>query len=803
METLLRDVRFALRNLLKNPGFTTVAVITLALGLGANAAIFSFVNGLLLQPLPFPDSDRLVALGERNPEKERKVLTASPLNIQDWETQSKTIEKFGAWRDWRFRIMTPDGTTVVPSGIASAGLFDVLGVQPLRGRSLRPEDDKPGSNHVVMISSGYWHSRFGTADNVIGQTITLDSQPFTIIGVLPPSLESLSFGSFQIWAPLSVDPDQFLGRHVRNRRVYGRLKPGVTIAQAQAEMATISAQLAQQYPNEDAGWSASVMSLRNQEVGDLRPALLLFMAAVGMVLLIACSNVSNLLLARMASRRKEFAVRAAIGASRLQVLRQLLTESVLLSLLGGTAGLLLSVWLIKFFSAITPAVLPRPEQIKVDTTVLAFMFLLSLITGLVFGILPGLQSSRVNLVDELKDGPGVFRSATGSRIRVALVVSQVALALMLLVGAGLLGQTFFRLIRLQPGFDTENLLTVSGSLPMGKYKTREQKAALFQQLTKEVESIPGVVSVATISSGPQFGGFETMDVLPEGKSAPAGGDYPQAFYFNVAPNYFHTMGVPLLGGRDFTVDDNPAAPPVAIVNRTMANRFWGTETPVGKRLSLVRQKQSVQIVGVVGDVQRFDLGEINQPEVFFPYAQEPRGFMYFVVRTNSAPESIVAPLRLRITQVEPEMVISKGSTMEQLIGSSLKRPRFNLILLGLFASTALLLAAVGVYGVMSYLVQQQTHDIGIRVALGANRGHIYRLIVGRGVAMAVAGVIIGALASFALTRFLSGLLYGVTANDPATFIGVSVFLFAVVVMACFLPARRATRVSPLVALRAQ
>ena len=801
METLIRDIRFALRSLFKNPGFTAVALVTLALGLGANTAIFSFVNGMLLQPLPFPSPDRLVVLGERNPQKERKILTASPLNIKDWQSQSQTIEKFGSWRDWRFRITTPEGPTVVPAGIASSGLFEVLGVQPLHGRSFVPEDDQLGSNHVVMISNSYWHSRFGAAENVVGQKITLDNEPFEIIGILPPEVESLNFGTFQIWAPLTVDEDQFLGRHVRNRRVYGRLKPGVTMAQAQAEMANISARLAEQYPNEDAGWTATVKELRDEEVGDLGRSMLIFMAAVGMVLLIACTNVSNLLLARAASRRKEFAVRAAVGASRFRVIRQLLTESILLSLLGGAAGLLLSFWLIKFFTTITPTVLPRAEQIKVDGTVLGFTFLLSLLTGLLFGLIPGFQSSRVNLVHELKEAPGVLRSRGGSRVRATLVISQIALALMLLVGAGLLGQTFFQLIKLQPGYETENLLTFSGSMPMGKYKSREQKAALFEQLTKEMESVPGVASVGTISSGPQFGGFEAMDVLPEGQAAPVGADYPQAVYFNAGPKYFHTMGIPLLAGRDFTAADNSSAPQVAIINRTMANRFWPGDNAVGKNLSLIRQKATVQIVGVAGDVKRFGLGESVQPEIFFPYAQGPRGFMYMVVRTSVAPETLVAPLKSRIIGVEPGMVLSKASTMGQLIGSSLKRPRFNLILLAVFAATALLLAAVGIYGVMSYLVHQQTHDIGIRVALGANRLDIYKLIVGRGVLMAVTGIAAGAVAAFALTRFLSGFLYGVTASDPLTFIGVSLFLFAVVLMACYIPARRATRVDPLVALR--
>ena len=801
MDSLLRDLKFAVRSLLKHPGFTVVAVFTLALGIGANTAIFSFVNGMLLRPLPFLQADRLVVLSERNPEKRRNLPVASPRNLEDWERESRTIEQFGAWRDWHFRLTTANGPAFVSSAISSPGLFQVLRIQPQRGRLPLAEESQTGRDHVVVITNSFWQSQFSRAENVIGQTLVLDKEPFTIIGVLPPEFEALNLGSFDVWAPLSVDPDQSLGRDARNRKVYGRLRQGVSLGEAQAEMATIATRLAFAYPKENQGWTVSINELQKEEVGELRTSILLFMAAVGMVLLIACINVSNLLLARAAARRKEFGVRVALGASRFQLLRQLLTESILLSLLGGAVGLLLAIWLKDLFIAISPTILNHTEQIRLDGTVLGATFLLSVVSGILFGLVPGLQASRLNLVDELKDSPGGFQSRRGLRLRHVLVVSQVALALTLLIGAGLLGQTFFRLQKLDPGFNTENLLTASVFAPMDKYKTRQQVSSLYDQITQAVKTIPGVESVGASSSGPQFGGFESMDVVPSKQAAGASGDYPQAVYFNSSPNYFATMGIPLLQGRDFGSGDTFASPEVAIVNESMAKRFWPNERAIGNRLDLVRENAAVEIIGVVGDVKRFGLGDTVQPEIYFPYSQRPRWATYFVVRGNLSPADFAATVPPRLAAIDSELRFSRVSTMDQLISSSLKRPRFNLVLLGIFAGTALLLAAVGLYGVMSYLVEQQTREIGIRAALGAKRIDILRLFVGRGLGMTVIGVGVGVLAALALTRFLSGMLYGVSVVDPLTFASVSILLVLVAALACYVPARRATRVDPLVALR--
>lgn len=801
MELLIRDVRLAVRGLLKHPGFSAVAILTLALGLGANTAIFSFVNAVLLRALPFPAPDRLIVLSETNPEKRRDIPTASPRNLEDWQKQSQTIQQFGAWRDWHFRIATSDGPIIGSSAISSPELFQVLQIKPLRGRLPLPEENQVGRDHVVVITNSFWQRQFSASENAVGQKLLLDKEPFTVIGVLPPEFEALKFGNFDVWAPLSVDPDQFLGRDLRNRRVYARLKPEISLGQAQAEMNTIATRLAQQYPAENAGWNIRINTLQREEVGDLRTSILLFLGAVGMVLLIASINVSNLLLSRAMARRKEFAVRVALGASRFQLLRQLLTESVLLSLVGGASGLLLATWLIRLFIAISPSGISQPETIKLDAVVIAFSLVLALITGVLFGLVPGLQSSRLNLVSELKDSPAVFGLRRTLRLRSLLVVSQVALALTLLIGAGLLGQTFLRLHTHDPGFNAANLVTASVFPPSDKYKTRQQLVSVFDQISDEIKSIPGVESVGASSSGPHFGGFEPMDVVPDGESASGSQNYPQALYFNTSPNFFATMQIPLLAGRDFSNGDSSQSTQVAIVNDALAKRFWPNQDAIGKRLVRVRSREPVEVVGVVGNVERYGLGEVIQPELYFPFAQQPRGTTFFVIRGNITPDAFREALKNRLNKLDPEIRLSRTSSMDLLISSALKRPQFNVLLLGIFAATALLLASVGIYGVMSYLVEQQTREIGIRCALGARRRDIFSLILGRGLRLALIGVGIGLVGAFGLTRFLASLLYGVSVIDPLTFVAVSILLLLVVVLACYMPARRATKVDPLVALR--
>lgn len=800
MAALFQDLRYAFRTLGRNPGFSFVVVLILALGIGANTAIFSFVNGVLLSSLPFPEPDRLILVAERNPEKGKSGVV-SPRNLEDWEKQSKTIEQFGAWRDWSFRITTPEGRMPASAGIASPGLFAALAVKPVAGRLLLPEDNQRGRDHVVLISYGYWQANLGGDSSIVGQPITLDNESFTIVGVLPPSLKALGLGRFDIWAPVSVDPDQYLERYVRNRRVYARLKPGVSIKEAQAEMDTIAQQLAEQYPKDNAGYSVSIASLQDAQVRDVRPALLVFLGAVGLVLLIACANVANLLLARSATRRKEFAIRAALGASRLHLIRQLLTEAVVLALVGGAIGVLLAFWIVDLFVAISPGNIPRLDQVKLDGRVVAFALSLSLLTGVVFGLAAAIGSSRVNLVEHLKEGQRGSAAGLGTRLRGLLVISQVALALVLLAGAGLLGQSFVRLITLRPGFNPQNLLTVQLFLPMERYKKGNEVAAFYQRATEEFRSIPGVQSVGATSAGPQFGGYEPVDVLVEGQPAPASGEYPHARYYNVGPDYFHTMQTPLLAGREFTNRDTPGAPAVAIINQAMVRRFFPSEDPLGKRILLVREKEDLEIVGVVGDVRRFEVGDVVEPEVYYPYMQRPRWATYFAIRTNSDPISVVAAVRSRMLTLDKDVPVSNVSTIDQLVSAALREPRFNTALIGAFAGLALLLASVGLYAVVSYSVTQRTHEIGVRIAVGAGQGDIFKLIVGQGMVLTLIGVAIGLAASFALTRVMLSLLFEVSATDPLTFAGISLLLASVALLACYVPARRAMKVDPMMALR--
>ncbi|MFY9611402.1 MAG: ABC transporter permease [Blastocatellia bacterium] len=801
MEAIFQDFRYTFRTLGRSPGFSLVVVLILALGIGANTAIFSFVNGVLLSSLPFPEPERLIVLGEHNPEKTSRLSVVSPRNLEDWEKQSKTIEQFGAWRDWSFRINTPEGRIPVSAGIATPGLFAALAVKPVSGRLLFPEDNQRGRDHVVLISYGYWQANLGGDSGIIGQPITLDNESFTVVGVLPPSLKALGLGRFDIWAPVSVDPDQYLERYVRNRRVYARLKPGVSIKEAEAEMDSIAQQLAEQYPKDNAGYGVSIALLQDAQVRDVRPALLVFLGAVGLVLLIACANVANLLLARSARRRKEFAIRAALGASRLALIRQLLTEAVVLALVSGAIGVLLAFWIVDLFVAISPSNIPRLDQVKLDGRVVAFALSLSLLTGVVFGLAPAVGSSKLNLVEHLKEGQRGSAAGLGARLRGLLVISQVALALVLLVGAGLLGQSFVRLITLRPGFNPEKLLTVQLFLPLERYKDGNEVAALYQRAAEEFRSIPGVLSVGATSAGPQFGGYEPADVLAQGQPAPTSGEYPHARYYNVGPDYFHTMEVPLLAGREFTNRDTPGAPAVAIINQAMARRFFPGEDPLGKRILLVREKEGLEVVGVVGDVRRFEVSDVVEPEIYYPYMQKPRWATYFAIRTNGDPISVVAAVRSRMLAVDKDVPVLNVATIDQLVGAALREPRFNTALIGAFAGLAVLLASVGLYAVISYSVTQRTHEIGVRMAVGAGQRDIFNLIVGQGMKLTLIGVAIGLAASFALTRVMMSMLFEVSATDPLTFAGISLLLTVVSLLACYVPARRAMKVDPMAALR--
>jgi len=802
MGNFLTELRNTLRMLLKSPVFTIVAILTLALGIGANTAVFSFVSATLLRALPLHQPERIVVLAELNPQKNPTRPIVSPRNLEDWEQQSQTLEHFGQWRDWHgFRLATSNGTVSISSAIASPNFFLALGVKPVLGRTFLPEENQPGQDQVVVLSYSCWQTQFGGDQSVIGKAITLDKKSFKIVGVLPVEMETLDVGWWKIWAPVSIDPDQFLGRHVRNRRVYARLKPNVTLAAAQAEMDTIAQRLADQYPKENAGWRISVQRLQDQEVATIRPALLVFLGATSLVLLIACANVANLMLARAASRRKEFAIRISLGANRFRVLRQLLTESVVLALLGGATGLLLAYWLVDLFVAVSPKVLPGTGKVKVDATVLVFTFALSALTGLVFGLAPALQSLKLNLVNELKDG--VKTSHAGRRIRLGeiLVVMQVALALTLLIGAGLLSQTFLSLTRIQPGFNPENLLTVWLSLPMDKYKEKSQVTAFYRRTREALQSIPGVESVGAVSAGPQFGGYEPIEWMPEGRPPSASIEYPQARYYDASPGYFHTMQIPLLSGREFTDQDNASAPHVAVINETMAKRYWPEGNALGQRVILPRSKESLEIVGVAGDIRRFDLEAQVEPEIYWPNLQRTRWASYFILRTNQEPGGFLPAVRSRVAEIDKDVLVPNGATIDTLISTALKRPRFNMVLLLIFAGTALVLASVGLYGVISYSVSQRTREIGIRLALGGQPRKVVQKVMRETLTLVFIGVVVGLFAARLTAQVLTTMLFGVTATDPTTFLLVTMLVVAVAALAGYIPASRASRVDPLIALR--
>jgi putative ABC transport system permease protein len=566
-------------------------------------------------------------------------------------------------------------------------------------------------------------------------------------------------------------------------------------------MNTISDQLSTQYPKDNAGYRITITSLQDSQTGEVRPALLVFFAAVGFVVLIACANVANLLLARSTGRRKEFAIRTALGATRAALVRQFLSEAVVLAVVGGLIGVLLAIWLVDLFVALNPGNIPRINEVKIDLRVAAFALSLSISTGMIFGLAPALVSSRVNLVQHLKEGQRSSVIGPGRRLRSLLVISQVALALALMVGAGLLGRSFLHLITLRPGFNPEKLLTIQLFIPREKYKKGDAVSDFYDRVSEELRTIPGVQSVGATSAGPQFGGFEPVDYLVEGESAPTSGEYPRARYYNIGPDYFRTMQIPLLAGREFNERDTPSSPQVALINQTMARRSFPDDDVPGKRIMLVRENQALEIIGVVGDVKRFEVDAVVEPEIYYPYTQRVRGASYFVVRTDSDPASFIPTVRSRVLSLDSDVLVSNVATVDKLVSNALRAPRFNSALIGAFAVLALLLASFGLYAVISYSVSQRTHEIGVRMTVGADQSDILKLVVGNGMLLTLIGIALGLVLSLALTRLMMSLLFEVSVTDPLTFGGIAFLLTAVSLLACYVPARRATRIDPMTALR--
>jgi predicted permease len=805
IETAWRDVRFGVRALVHSPVFSIVTVLSLALGIGANTAIFSVVNGLLLRPLQYPESERIVDVWHTPPQQSFPGLdkfSVSPANYLDWKSQSSVFEQMAVYGYAGMSLSTSDDPLPLISATVSSDFFSVLRSNAIQGRTFTPDDEQPGRNQVVVISQGLWQRAFGANPNIIGQTLTLNSRSFTVVGIMPPRFEFPR--EAELWVPLAWDDKERQVRSIHDYLVIARLKPNVSPEQAQAEMSTISSRLEQQYPEENKGWGARVIPLREDLVGDIRTALLVLFCAVGFVLLIACANVANLMLARGANRQKEMAVRIALGAGRARLVRQLLTESVLLAVTGGVLGLLLAVWGIK--TLVQLGSLPNSGGIGIDTWALGFTLLVSFAAGIIIGIVPALQFTRASLSETLKQGSGrTGGSPMKQQTRKALVISEVALSLVLLIGAGLMIRSFWKLQNVNPGFDTTNALTMSVALTPIRYPEPHQQLAFLDRAIEQIKAVPGVVSVGATTTVPLAGGGSTQPFSVEGRPTGAVAEQPMAQTRYITPDYFRAIGIPLRQGRFFSDHDRDNSVPVVIISEAMARRFWPGENPIGKRLtpSFHIEQGAREIVGIVGDVKASGLDIDSAAMMYLPYKQAPRPYMSFVVRTGSNPESLVQPVSKAIYSIDKEQALTDIQTMEQVLTKSLSDRRFNMTLLLAFAGVALMLATVGVYGVMNYTVTLRRRELGIRMALGAERRDVLRLVLRQGLTLTLIGVAAGLISAYALTRLMACLLYGVTATDYITFVSVSAVLIAVGLAASYVPARRATKVNPTIALRSE
>ncbi len=799
LETFFQDLRYGLRSLRKKPGFTLTAVIALALGIGANSAIFSVINGVLLRSLAYRDADSIVMVWEKNFQRGRSQNSVSPANFLDWKKQSVSFEQFAATWDTRVNLTSGGEPEEIQVQRVSVDFFSVLGVPPRIGRAFAREEDAPGANPAVILSDELWQSRFGGNPTIIGQPITASGRTLTVVGVMPPGFHFLNT-QVKAWIPLALDPANDWRKQGRYLRSVARLKSGVIIQQAQAELDGIAKRLEQDYPDYNKGWGANLVPMHEQIVGDIRPVLLVLLAAVAFVLLIACANVANLLLARAASRQKELALRAALGAGRTRLVRQMLTESVLLAVMGGALGVLLAYWGIRLLIALAPDNIPRLNEITIDPRVLVFTLAISLLTGLIFGLVPALQSSRPDLSDALKEG--ARGSTGGSRLfRNLFVVAEMALALVLLVGAGLMLRSFFQLHQVKAGFDTDNVLTMRVQLPTAKYREPQQRAEFFKRAQERLAALPGVKSVGAISYLPLTGlasstvfNLATEPDLPPSES-------PSTEVRAITPGYFAAMGIPLLKGRSFDERDG-ADSRVLVINDTLARKYFPGQNPIGQRLIVNWEpKVADEIVGVVGDVKETALAEEALPAIYWPHPREAYQFMNFVLRGGINPGTLSAAAVKEIHALDPDQPVADIRTLDLVVAKSIARPRFNALLLAIFAGVALVLASVGIYGVMNYSAAQRTQEIGIRMALGAKPGDILRLVVGHGMKLTLAGIVIGVIASLALTRVMANLLFGITATDLPTFVAVSAILTIVALIANYIPARRATRLNPVSALR--
>ena len=799
IEDLWQDSRFSLRSLLKRPGFTAIALLALALGIGANTAIFSLVNAVILQPLPYRDPDRLISVyGTRNRSTQGSV---GPTDFLDYRSQNKTFEQFAASGSMMLPMnLTGSGEPErLNASIITGNYFDTFGVRPALGRGFSLENEKTGQDHVTVLSHAFWQTRFGGDPNIVNKTINLDGKAYEVLGVMPA--EVVLPQPAQLWVPINFDADpEMKMRNARFLRGIGRLKEGVTLDQAQTDTDLIAAQLEQQYPDSNTGWSLRLIPLREILVGGSRTMLFILFGAVGFVLLIACANVANLLLVRAAARQKEIAMRTALGASRLRIIRQMITESLLLAIFGGALGALLAVAGVKLLVSLGEDNIPRTANVKIDATVLAFTLLISLATGLLFGLAPAIRTMKENLVDALKDGiRGGSEATVKNRTRSLLVVFESAIAVMLLIAAGLLIRSLVALQNVDPGFDPNNVLTLRVDLARQKYNTPEKASNFFEQLETRVAGLPGVEAVGLITDLPLSGEARDMPYRVEGR--PARSDIAFVDFRRVNKNYFSAMRIPLRRGRNFTEQEVRQSDKAIVVSQAFVDSVFPNEEALGKRLIIWSgiRNEPYEIIGIVGDTRYQSLQGEPSATMYVPTRELL--FVNLVIRTQGDPLSLVGGVRKEVNALDPDQPIAAIRPMTEWVAMSAAGARYRTTLLGLFALLAMFLAATGIYGVMSYSVAQRTQEIGVRMALGAPTLDVLKLVVRQGMILALIGIVIGLAAALALTRVMSSLLFGVTERDPITFVVVAALLIVVAFIACFVPARRATKVDPLVALR--
>lgn len=807
MESFRKDILYALRGLRKRPGFTIVALLTLALGIGANTSIFSVVNAVLLRPLKFKDPDRLAIVWEDATFAGFPLNTPAPANFIDWKTQNRSFEDMAAVANSSFNLTGDGEPERVAAHSVTANFFPVLGVQPLLGRSFINEEDRPGSNKVALLSYQLWQSRYGAIRNIVNKTILLNGEKYTVIGVMPSSFQFLE-NEVRLWVPLALDQEEVANRGGHYLTVIARLKPGVSMSQAQADMSTLMTHIAKDHPNEtfEGKLGAVVVSLRDQLVGDSRGPLLVLLVAVAFVLLIACANVAGLLLARAVGRRREIALRVALGASRARVVRQLLTESLLLSIVGGAIGACLAAWSFAFLEKLIPATLSLSTDLHLDLKILLFAFAISVVTGVVFGLVPALQTAKVDLNEALKQSS--VRTTSSGKLRSGIIVFEVALSIVLLVGAGLLIQTLYRLFNQYSVLQPEKVLTLRTVLPRTKYDQPAKRIRFYEQVLERVEHLPGVVSAGYTTSVPLGWKGGTSGFYPEGVTQAIAGMSYDANHRQVTADYLKTMSIPLLSGRYFTPQDNDKSIPVVIVNETMARQYWPGQSVIGRRLKLGDPNEDIpwlEVIGVVADVRQMGLDAPVKAEMYLPYQQITTHLWYIprdlAIRTSGDPSLLAGAVRQVIREVDPDQPVSNIATMAELLGEEAAQRRLGMIMLAAFSALALILAAIGIYGVLAYFVSQHTNEIGVRIALGATQSNILIMILRKGMNLTLAGVAIGLVAAFALTRLMSSLLFEVRAVDPLTFVVAPLVLAIAGLLASFIPARRAIKVDPLVALR--